>query len=309
MRSPAHTDHRELQLATVLLGLTCVLAFAPDAYLPMLARSGMRIGAWALLLVSLWCLWRRRWWGLGASSVAVFIILIHTQVPALAPTTRIGHGLRVAHFNVLQPNRQRSEVIDVIRATNAELVSIQEVDEAWAAALIDGLGMEFPFHHVVPRSDCYGIALFSRRPFRKVATVEVQGAPFIEAVVLADEQEVGFLVVHATSPTSQLHHQRRNAQLREFADRLAGSHLPTVLVGDLNTVHWDDAFRSLCVGSGSRPVVPPSSRTWPALGPMALIPLDHVLLSPNMGYSSLALCDIPGSDHRGLVADIFPLAR
>lgn len=309
MSTPTYSDHRELQLAASLLALTCVLAFAPDAYLPMLARSGMRIGAWALLLSSLWCFWRRWWWGFVASTVAVVIILIHTQVPALVPMTRVGHGLRVAHFNVLQPNRQRSEVIEAIRATNAELVSIQEVDEAWAAALIDGLGREFPFHHVVPRSDCYGIALFSRRPFQQVATLEVHGAPFIEAIVPADDQEVRFLVVHATSPTSHRHHQRRNAQLRELSDRLAGSHLPTVLVGDLNTVHWDDAFRALCVGTGSRPVVPPSSRTWPALGPMALIPLDHVLLSPNMGFSSLALCDIPGSDHRGLIADIFPLAR
>jgi endonuclease/exonuclease/phosphatase (EEP) superfamily protein YafD len=220
----------------------------------------------------------------------------------------MGHGLRVAQFNVLQPNGQRSEVIEAIRATNAELVSIQEVDAAWAAALIDGLGREFPFHHVVPRSDCYGIALFSRLPFEHVTTVEVQGTPFIEAVVPADAQRVRVLAVHATSPTSLRHHQRRNAQLRELSKLLTDSHLPTVLVGDLNTVHWDEAFRALCVGSGSRPVVPPSSRTWPARGPFALIPLDHVLLSPGMGYSSLALCDIPGSDHRGLVADIFPLA-
>jgi endonuclease/exonuclease/phosphatase (EEP) superfamily protein YafD len=240
--------------------------------------------------------------------LAAVIILIHTQVPALAPTTRMGHGLRVAQFNVLQPNGQRSEVIEAIRATNAELVSIQEVDAAWAAALIDGLGREFPFHHVVPRSDCYGIALFSRLPFEHVTTVEVQGTPFIEAVVPADAQRVRVLAVHATSPTSLRHHQRRNAQLRELSKLLTDSHLPTVLVGDLNTVHWDEAFRALCVGSGSRPVVPPSSRTWPARGPFALIPLDHVLLSPGMGYSSLALCDIPGSDHRGLVADIFPLA-
>lgn len=307
MRYPMHTDHRELQLAAVLLAVTCVLTFAPDAYLPMLVRSGMRIGAWALLLVSLWCLWRRWWWGMGSSNLAAVIILVHTQVPALAPTTHLEYGLRVAHFNVLQPNRQRSEVIDAIRATNAELVSVQEVDEAWAAALIDDLGRTNPFHHVVPRSDCYGIALFSRRPFQQVTTVEVQGTPFIEAVVPAGEQRVRLLVVHATSPTSLRHHQRRNAQLRELSMLLTDSPLPTVLVGDLNTVHWDEAFRALCVGSGSRPVVPPSSRTWPAMGPFALIPLDHVLLSPGMGYSALALCDIPGSDHRGLVADIFPL--
>jgi endonuclease/exonuclease/phosphatase (EEP) superfamily protein YafD len=303
-----HTDHRELQLAAVLLAVTCVLAFAPDAYLPMLVRSGMRIGAGALMLFSLWCSWRRWWWASGASILASFIILIHTQVPALAPMTHMGHGLRVAHFNVLQPNRQRSEVIDAILATNAELVSVQEVDEAWAMALIDGLVGAYPYHHVVPRSDCYGIALFSRRPFEQVATLEVQGAPFIEAVVPAAEQRVRLLVVHATSPTSLRHHQRRNAQLRELSTLIADSHLPTVLVGDLNTVHWDEAFRALCVGSGSRPVVPASSRTWPAIGPLALIPLDHLLLSPGMGYSSLALCDIPGSDHRGLVADIFPVA-
>jgi endonuclease/exonuclease/phosphatase family metal-dependent hydrolase len=47
-----------------------------------------------------------------------------------------------------------------------------------------------------------------------------------------------------------------------------------------------------------------SERTWPSLGPLALIPLDHVLLSPQLAPAAFRSFRIPGSDHRGIMATI-----
>ncbi|HRD52630.1 MAG TPA: hypothetical protein PKY96_08280 [Flavobacteriales bacterium] len=69
-------------------------------------------------------------------------------------------------------------------------------------------------------------------------------------------------------------------------------------------MHWDDAYRRLCARSGLRPVNPLSLVTWPALGPLAFIPLDHVLVAGGLLPSAINSFRINGSDHRGIITDL-----
>src|SRR5690606_33147682 len=172
-----------------------------------------------------------------------------------------------------------------------------------------GLGGAYPHALIVPRNDCYGIALFSKLPLEDVQVHEMVGAPFIEAVVRTPEGPVRLFAVHASSPHTYRNFRRRNAQLARLAEDIAASPVPTVVVGDLNTVHWDHAFRKFRKRSGLLPVNGTSLHTWPSIGPVALIPLDHVLVPSGAGARSVWRFRIPGSDHRGLVADVrIPIA-
>jgi endonuclease/exonuclease/phosphatase (EEP) superfamily protein YafD len=78
-------------------------------------------------------------------------------------------------------------------------------------------------------------------------------------------------------------------------------------VGDLNATPWQPGFRKLTkagwrdaadvVGQGLRP-------TWPSWAPLALAPLDHVLVSGAVGVSGADTTDIRGSDHRALIVTL-----
>jgi endonuclease/exonuclease/phosphatase (EEP) superfamily protein YafD len=131
----------------------------------------------------------------------------------------------------------------------------------------------------------------------------VEGTPFIEVVLKVGGDPVRVLVVHATSPTDRDDLRRRNRQLDQLAQRVGAVRLPTVLVGDLNTVHWDAAYARLCRRSGLI-TVDGGLCTWPALGPAALMPLDHVLASADIRPGEVRSFHVPGSDHRGLLADL-----
>jgi endonuclease/exonuclease/phosphatase (EEP) superfamily protein YafD len=76
------------------------------------------------------------------------------------------------------------------------------------------------------------------------------------------------------------------------------------VVGDLNTVSWDRAMWRLCVNSGLRVGTSSTTPTFPSLFGLALIPIDHMLVSPGTSVVHSASFFIPGSDHRGLIADI-----
>jgi len=291
-------------MALMLVGSTG-LAFAPDAYLPMLARAFLLQWCVCFICVGAFLMLRRRWWsGLTAVFCAVTLVPQVSSPEHATLTTKPGTKLKVLHMNVLQPNAAFEAAISDALKSGADVISVQEVGPEWGEALRSGLGAMYPYAHIEPRTNCYGIALFSKRPFTRVGTIVVQGSPFIEAVIDVDGQPLRLLAVHATSPISYAHFQRRNRQLDHLARYVAQSATATLLVGDLNTVPWDSAFERFCNRAGLAPTAGTEQRTWPSIGPLALIPLDHLLISRTMSTSSIVTFHIAGSDHRGLLAEV-----
>jgi endonuclease/exonuclease/phosphatase (EEP) superfamily protein YafD len=295
----------ELCRAMVLLGLALIAAFSPDAYLPMLARAFMVPGAALFAGLAVIAALGRRWWIAQSATAGCVLMALQVPSPSALPLGAVnGPGFRVFHMNVLRPNTAFHEVIAQALASDADVISVQEVGTEWALVLSRDLHSCYPYAHIEPRSNCYGIALFSKIPFTGVRTITLQGTPFIEALLVVSDRKVRLLAVHATSPTSYDHFRRRNEQLCGLGEYLAGQDTPTIVVGDLNTVPWDRAFRRFCARTGLRSTTPTFQRTWPAIGPFALIPLDHLLVSPGLASVSLRTVEVPGSDHRGLLADL-----
>ncbi|MBX2973037.1 MAG: endonuclease/exonuclease/phosphatase family protein [Flavobacteriales bacterium] len=296
---------RELCVSMLILASALIIAFAPDAYLPMLLRAFIVPASVGAFVVALLSVIRRKWWVAQSALLGGAIMLMQVQMPpARDAGTSASSGLRIFHMNVLQPNTAFQEAIAQALASDADLISVQEVGPEWAVELEQGLKGRYPYAHIEPRTNCYGIALFSRVPFAEACTITMDGAPFIEALVDVGGRPVRLLAVHATSPISYGHFRRRNAQLERLGEYLAQGDTATIVVGDLNTVPWDRAYQCFCVRAGLRSTTPALQRTWPSIGPFALIPLDHVLVSAGVWSSALSTVDIPGSDHRGLVADL-----
>ncbi len=295
---------REPVRMALLLAIATALALAPDAYLPMLARAFLVQWTLLFLLITLVTGWRKQWWTAMGALCGALVLLVQVRTHSMAITHGTGPGIRVLHMNVLQPNMHFQQVIQLAVRSGADVISVQEVGPDWADALEAGLSPEYPFRYVETRSNCYGIAMFSKRPFQRISTVTMMGAPFIEAVLEVEGRPVRLLAVHTTSPISYAHFRRRNEQFDQLASHLNRSDTATVLIGDLNTVPWDRAFQRFCASTGMRPVSNGIQRTWPAVGPFALIPLDHLLVSGEVVPSALETFPIPGSDHRGLLAEI-----
>ena len=304
-------NEKRLLATALLLSVAVALAFAPDAYIPMLARAF--IVQWPLffLAVAVWAIWRRSWMIALAAVLCIGMLVPQAFVADIAwADTPVGPVFRVAHMNVLQPNRQFAPAIHAVQNADADLISVQEVSPEWAAALQAEFSRTHPFQHIVPRTNCYGIALFSKHPFARVRTIMESGAPFIEAELDIAGERMRVFAVHATSPGSYAHYRRRNAQLNALAYRIQDDPLPTLVIGDLNTVHWDGAYQRFCARSGMRPINSTTDRTWPSVGPLALIPLDHALVGFGLHPARIATFDVSGSDHRGLLAEIhLPDAR
>jgi endonuclease/exonuclease/phosphatase (EEP) superfamily protein YafD len=115
---------------------------------------------------------------------------------------------------------------------------------------------------------------------------------------------VSIVGAHPYPPSREQLSQRRNAQLRRLAELVNASGEPTVLVGDLNTTSWSPAFADFLDSTGLRDSrrgfgVQPS---WPTLMPLAYIPIDHCLVSPEIVVKSRKIGRDVGSDHLPVIA-------
>jgi endonuclease/exonuclease/phosphatase (EEP) superfamily protein YafD len=75
-----------------------------------------------------------------------------------------------------------------------------------------------------------------------------------------------------------------------------------VLAGDFNTTPWAPGYRAL-LSTG----LDDDGRTrtsWPAFLPFALIPIDHVLVSPQLQVISKRRGPRLGSDHYPIVVEL-----
>ena len=297
---------RRAALIVLLIAAPTALVLGPDSFLLMLARAFMR--QWAVVFVVLGAFFALRRWAWAAIVANAAAVLIAVQVPwplsAVAEGPTGVHLLRVGQFNVLQPNDSKEAIIAAARTSGADVLSFQEVDDAWAVALDAALTPEFPYRRIIPRRDCYGIALFSRLPVDTMEVIDLLGAPAVRAVVLTAGGSVAVTAVHARSPLPYGAFVKRNDQLELLANRLDDPRMPQVVIGDLNAVGWDDALLRFRDRVGLHTMPAYEQATFPSMMGMALIPIDHVMGSSHLAINNATTTHLRGSDHRALIADI-----
>ena len=98
--------------AGVLLALGCALAFAPDPFLLMIARSFLWQWSLCAMVIAAFAFLTRRWWSGTAAVLVALLLASPPQRTVQSDSADRGEALvRVAQMNVFQPNDDHDEVI------------------------------------------------------------------------------------------------------------------------------------------------------------------------------------------------------
>jgi endonuclease/exonuclease/phosphatase (EEP) superfamily protein YafD len=161
---------------------------------------------------------------------------------------------------------------------------------------------------VEERDGNFGIALLSKYPLAATAVVasEPLGLATIVATLDISGRRLQLIGTHPMIPLGPRNYAARNTQLTAVSDLLRRSEGARVLIGDLNTSMWGLNYRTLEARSGLRNVrrgfgVLP---TWPTFLPFAMIPIDHVLVSGEVGVLDVRTGPRIGSDHLPLLVTL-----
>lgn len=268
----------------------------------------------ALAILSLTYLLLRRWaWMMAVGVVLAVNINLLWPLYAARPAPSTGEPLRVMVANVYIGNQNPEPVLKAVRAENPDVLLLMEVDNRWLEDLAE-LKDQFPYQVVAVRDEGYssfgpfGMALMSRIPLTRPQTPRLGTAdiPVTVATLEHSGREWTFIGVHPYPPVTPGCAEARNSLLSEvgsLAGKIAG---PKVILGDLNTTRWSPHFRELSEAAGVRDSSPGFGYqpTWPDTAIGAVIPIDHVLISPEIEVIDRRVGRSIDSDHCPLVADL-----
>lgn len=209
--------------------------------------------------------------------------------------------LRIAQLNMRFNNPTPDVLEKRLRDTGADVLLLQEVSRA-TMRVVRRLE-EYPHRHVCDFRDFRGVAVVSRIPFRSIAPCAPDGG--MAAVVLAGPHPVTLTSVHTYWPWPW----RQWEQLHGIEGQLRDLKPPVVVAGDFNATPWSAAVRFVEDATGTRAVgglrfTFNTLRLQRGDTRRGGLPIDHVLLPPDMRLTDIRLMRHVGSDHLGTVFEV-----
>jgi endonuclease/exonuclease/phosphatase (EEP) superfamily protein YafD len=180
-----------------------------------------------------------------------------------------------------------------------DVMALQEFTPS-ALAMVNAADVQAAYPHrlLEPRVDPFGLAVLSKHRLQSAQPVQPSDprATLVLRLVLdVQGQHLAVSAVHPMPPLDAAYAQARDASLRAEARHLQATGLPGVLVGDLNDTPWSTGLRAALPLRRATGLAP----TWPqAWGWLSLLPLDHVLVTPQLQVLNHGLGPDIGSDHR-----------
>jgi endonuclease/exonuclease/phosphatase (EEP) superfamily protein YafD len=213
---------------------------------------------------------------------------------------------RLAMANIEYVNEDVEAVQSFIRSADADILILEEFTPTWQEKL-DYLKIEYPYFETSPRTDAWGIALFSRIPYESLEVRDTgpRTYPTIYAHYNLDGTPITVIGTHPAYPVGDENVRARDLQLATLVEFASQRTEPVIMCGDFNTTLWSVNFREFLAdadlrnatqGCGFQP-------TWPSSFPLILTPFDHCLVSDEVLVHNFDTGPNTGSDHYPILID------
>lgn len=253
---------------------------------------------------------RRR--GVALGGVAVGAVLALAVLPRAFGGERVPRGvdgpeLRVMSVNVFVGRADMGAVLRLARAERVDVLCLQELTPQ-ALARFDAAGgrAAFPGRAAEPRTHAAGSAVLARRALTDRAPDDATAAEQPDVLLrVPGAQPVRIKTVHPYPPLNAAREPRWRATLDELP-RPEGRGPLRIVAGDFNATLDHAPFRAVLAGGyvdAADATGHGLVHTWSEPRRPALT-IDHVLLDARLGVRSYAVRDVPGTDHRAIVATV-----
>jgi endonuclease/exonuclease/phosphatase (EEP) superfamily protein YafD len=269
------------------------------SYTPYVAAASVLPLAAALVL--------RRWRQAGVAALVVAAFAVFVVPRTVAETSPDGAPLVVMSVNVYHGLGDARRVMELIRRERPDLVSVQELTpEAVARLDAAGIAKVLPYRALRPQPGASGTGLFARYPLTGGRGLDAATTfDMARATLRTQGHEIDVLSVHTMPPLPgpPVDGWLRDVRLMPRADR--GT--VRILAGDFNATLDHGPLRGL-LASGYRDAGATAGKglvpTWPQGNSLPPITIDHVLVDSTVGVRRVDVFDVPGSDHRAVVAHL-----
>lgn len=240
-----------------------------------------------------------------AAATGLAVAVLPRTVGASQPRVT-GPAIRVLSANLLFSHVDPGFLFDLIRRTQPDLVSVQEFTQDAADGLEKaGIASLLPYHVLDARWGSTGSGLYSRYPLTALPPVPDTAMAMPRATVaLPGGRQAEFTVVHPLPPIDP---GQTGTWLHDLGRLPRATGPLQLMAGDFNATLDMALFRSVLgkgyvdaadqKGSGLDP-------TWGVSMYGPPLSFDHVLADRRCAVLRYQVHDLPGSDHRAVLADL-----
>jgi endonuclease/exonuclease/phosphatase (EEP) superfamily protein YafD len=206
--------------------------------------------------------------------------------------------------NVLSSNQLYTALLNEIKRKKADIIVVLELTPQWAKKL-KAIDENYPHQKLIPRTDNFGIGLYSKYPLENINTVDFASndIPSITASILINKKQLNIIATHPFPPMNSPRAEQQKMHLENLVNFTKSKKGISVLIaGDLNSTPWSPRYKRFMSDAGlkntrqGKGVYP----TWPAggtAGDLLRIPLDHVLVTDDIYTQKFEKLDSINSDH------------
>ncbi|WP_040790937.1 endonuclease/exonuclease/phosphatase family protein [Nocardia paucivorans] len=294
-------------LVVAVGGILLYLGESQRRELVLLAAGAtyLMFASWVALLLFL----AARGWRSAAAAGVVIAGVLWTQLPMFVPDGRAAGGTEIT---VLQSNLWlgRADARAMARVVTAERVDVLTVNELTPSAVecltAAGVDEQLPYRYIEPVYGGVGTGIYSRFPLHD--TISYDGFTLRNLSATLRHPELGPVAVYAFHPLPPTAGSATwSGEMRRIREILDTAPTPALVGADFNATANHAAYRALLrngfasaaeqAGAGRLPTYPADKRWGPLIG------IDHVLLSGGT-TTQVRTIDIPGSDHRAVLARV-----
>ncbi|MEV5572371.1 endonuclease/exonuclease/phosphatase family protein [Spirillospora sp. NPDC052269] len=252
----------------------------------------------------------------GLVTAGLLAAVLPRAIPGGRPAAH-GPELRVLTANLMFGSGDPNRIVDLVRRTNADVLSLQEFPPE-AVAKYEGAGLTrlLPYKVTDTRWGAAGSGLYSKYPLRELPPLpKTQMAMPSADLTLPGGRRVQITAVHPVPPINaeSLGDWKRDLgelpSARSTSAASAGGvpadGVTRVLAGDFNAT-LDHATLRRLLGRGYADAADRAGEglvpTWGVGRAAPPLTIDHVLLDRRCAVRDVKIFDLPGSDHRALFA-------
>ncbi|WP_230466704.1 endonuclease/exonuclease/phosphatase family protein [Faecalibacter macacae] len=217
-------------------------------------------------------------------------------------------NFKIISINIFSQNEEFQHLQNYLKEETADVIVLQELTPSWQKH-VEFIRKEYPYYKEEPRSNNFGIAVYSKIPFDTVITKNYidEMHPSLIGELKVNGKPVSILMTHPVPPLpNQARFERRNKQyklMKEEIDAMTNENI--IFIGDFNSTTYSPNFKLLQsdklkdarTGFGLQ-------NSWNAFIPILRTNIDQCWVSKNIGVTNFYRGKDIQSDHFPIVAEL-----
>lgn len=213
--------------------------------------------------------------------------------------------LTFASMNLLSTNFNSAEVVDYIKALDADVVLILEYTNFWDQALKEGIGNDYSYSVNKIQDDNFGIALFSKHRMLNYRIMDFTNSyfPMVNCKIDFKGTSLNIFGVHLENPMGPNNHKVRSYQIQQSINHLKNMD-DVIFIGDFNMTPYSNDFQRIESKLNLTDTRHSIGASWPSFFWPLQIPIDHCFISPSFKLINRTKGPSMGSDHYPIIIEL-----